>query len=380
MNMQFSTLAVWGGQDPDPQTGAVISPIYPTSTYARADLDEHRTFEYSRTGNPNRAALEKCLAMLEHGSQAFLFASGVAATHAALSLLKPGDHIISPDDIYGGTFRLLDQVLATAGIGISYVDASDLQEVAAAFRPTTRMVWLETPTNPLLKIFDIAALAELSHRKGALLAVDNTFATPYFQNPLDLGADIVVHSTTKYINGHSDVIGGCVIIAIEEHAGAMRFQQNALGAVPSPFDVWLTQRGLKTLPLRMQQHEKNAVAVADFLNSHPRCESVFFPGLKTHKNYEVACRQMSGFGGMVSFRIAGGREEVNQFVRKLSLFSLADSLGGVESLVNYSTLMTHGSFPQALKDKIGITSNLVRLSVGIEDIEDLLYDLRQALA
>lgn len=377
--MKFSTIAVWGGQDPDIQTGAVISPIYPTSTYARKDLDDHKDFEYSRSGNPNRSSLERCLALLEDGTHASLFSSGVAATHAALSLLKPGDHIISPDDIYGGTFRLLDQVLRDNKVDVSYVDASNLDEITRAFRPQTRMVWLESPTNPLLKIFDIEAIAKLSHSHGSKLVVDNTFATPYFQKPLNLGADVVVHSTTKYINGHSDVIGGVVITSIDEVGSAMRYVQNALGAVPSPFDVWLTQRGLKTLPLRMKQHEANAIVVAEFLVQHPKVDAVFFPGLPSHKNYAVAKSQMTGFGGMVSFRIKGGRDEANVFFGKLKVFSLADSLGGVESLVNYSTLMTHGSFPAALKEKIGITPNLIRLSVGIEDIDDLIADLEQAL-
>lgn len=377
--MKFATKAILIGQEQDASTGAVIVPIHTSSTFAFQEIGVHKGYEYSRCGNPTRTALETCLASLEEGKHGVAFASGLAAEHAVLSMLRPGDHVITPDDIYGGTYRLFDEVFAPMQIDFSYIDAANLEEVEKAFTPKTKLVWLETPNNPLLKIFDIKAIATLAHKHNALLVVDNTFATPYFQLPLNLGADVVVHSTTKYLNGHSDVIGGVVVTNNDEIFEKVKFYQNSIGAVPSPFDAWLTLRGVRTLALRMKEHEKNAFAVAHFLQSHPAVEAVYYPGLENHPNYEVAKSQMTGFGGVVSFKIKGGQAEANTFFKRLRIFVLADSLGGVESLANYSTKMTHEHFPAHLKEKIGITDNLIRLSIGIEDVEDLLADLKHAL-
>jgi len=377
--MKFSTKAILIGQEQDATTGAVIVPIHTSSTFAFQEIGVHKGYEYSRCGNPTRTALETCIASLEEGKYGVAFASGMAAEHAVLSMLRPNDHVITPDDIYGGTFRLFDEVFAPMKVDFSYIDASDLEQIEKAFTPNTKLVWLETPNNPLLKIFDIKAIATLAHKHNALLVVDNTFATPFFQQPLELGADIVVHSTTKYINGHSDVIGGVVVTNKDDVFEKLKFYQNSIGAVPSPFDAWLTLRGVRTLALRMKEHEKNAFVVARFLAQHPAVEAVYYPGLETHHNHDVAKNQMSGFGGVVSFKIKGGEVEANIFFKRLRVFVLADSLGGVESLANYSTRMTHEHFPSHLKKKIGITDNLIRLSVGIEDSEDLIADLENAL-
>lgn len=378
--MKFSTRAIHAGQEPDPTTGSVMTPIYQTSTYAQAGLGEHKGFEYSRTGNPTRAALETCMASLEEGTYGLAFASGMAAETAILSLLSAGDHIVSCDDTYGGTYRIFERVMRRYNVEASYVAASNVAAFEKAIRPHTKMIWLETPTNPLLGLIDIQSVATLAHQKNLLVVVDNTFASPYFQQPLKLGADIVVHSTTKYINGHSDIIGGALVTSNEEVYQAIKFYQNAAGGVPGPFDSWLTLRGIKTLAVRMRQHEANALAVARFLHEHPRVEKVYYPGLPSHPDHELAKRQMSGFGGMVSFQFKGTYADVAQMVRRFRVFALAESLGGIESLVCHPASMTHGSIPREIREARGLTDTLLRLSVGIEDIEDILSDLEQALA
>lgn len=379
--MDFSTMAIHEGQAPDAATGATVVPVYQTSTFTQQGIGEHKGFEYSRLSNPTRTALEVSLAALEHARYGLAFASGMAAEHAVFSLLNPGDHIVTVANVYGGTVRLFERLFSRYGITFSYVEGSDAQEFEGAIGSNTKLIWLETPTNPLLTIVDIEAVAAIARARGVLLAVDNTFASPYFQRPLELGADIVVQSTTKYIAGHSDVIGGAVLLNDASIYEELRFFQNTIGAIPGPQDVWLTLRGVKTLAVRMRQHETNAFAVARFLQAHPRVSQVYFPGLPQHPNHEVARRQMSGFGGMVSFRLKeGNRESVNAFVKKLKVFSLADSLGGVESLVCFPMVMTHDAVPEKQRLELGITGDLLRLSIGIEGIDDLLADLKQALA
>lgn len=379
--MDFSTMAIHEGQAPDAATGATVVPVYQTSTFTQQGIGEHKGFEYSRLSNPTRKALEVSLAALEHARYGLAFASGLAAEHAVFSLLNPGDHIVTVANVYGGTVRLFERLFSRYGITFSYVEGSDAQEFEGAIGSNTKLIWLETPTNPLLTIVDIEAVAAIARARGVLLAVDNTFASPYFQRPLELGADIVVQSTTKYIAGHSDVIGGAVLLNDASIYEELRFFQNTIGAIPGPQDVWLTLRGVKTLAVRMRQHETNAFAVARFLQDHPRVSQVYFPGLPQHPNHKVARRQMSGFGGMVSFRLKeGNRESVNAFVKKLKVFSLADSLGGVESLVCFPMVMTHDAVPEKQRLELGITGDLLRLSIGIEGIDDLLADLKQALA
>ena len=379
--MDFSTMAIHEGQAPDAATGATVVPVYQTSTFTQQGIGEHKGFEYSRLSNPTRTALEVSLAALEHARYGLAFASGMAAEHAVFSLFNPGDHIVTVANVYGGTVRLFERLFSRYGITFSYVEGSDAQEFEGAIGSNTKLIWLETPTNPLLTIVDIEAVASIAKARGVLLAVDNTFASPYFQRPLELGADIVVQSTTKYIAGHSDVIGGAVLLNDASIYEELRFFQNTIGAIPGPQDVWLTLRGVKTLAVRMRQHETNAFAVARFLQDHPRVSQVYFPGLPQHPNHEVARRQMSGFGGMVSFRLKeGNRESVNAFVKKLKVFSLADSLGGVESLVCFPMVMTHDAVPEKQRLELGITGDLLRLSIGIEGIDDLLADLKQALA
>lgn len=379
--MKFATRAIHAGQEPDPSTGAVMTPIFQTSTYAQAGLGEHKGYEYSRSGNPTRTALEASLAALENGQYGLAFASGLAAEHAILSLLNAGDHLVSCDDLYGGTYRLFECVLQRYNVGASYVAASaDVEAYERAIRPGTRMLWLETPTNPLLTLVDIRALAVMAHQHNLLVVVDNTFASPYFQQPLLLGADIVIHSTTKYINGHSDVIGGALVVNDTATYESLKFFQNAAGGVPGPFDAWLTLRGIKTLAVRMRQHAENATRVARFLAEHPRVEQVYYPGLPSHPDYELARRQMSGPGGMVSFQLQGTYDDVARMVRRFQVFTLAESLGGVESLVCHPASMTHASIPREVREAHGLTDTLLRLSVGIEDSEDLLADLEQALA
>lgn len=377
--MKFETKAIWVGQAADEATGATIVPIYQTSTFTQEEVNKNKGYEYSRVGNPTRSALDKCLASLEEGKYGLSFSSGLAAEHAILSLLRPGDHVIAPEDMYGGTYRLIKEVFEPFNVKFTFTDFTDLALIQKAFQPTTKMVWIETPTNPLLKIFDIEAISELSHKNNAIVIVDNTFLSPFFQKPLILGADIVVHSTTKYINGHSDIIGGAIVLNDTELYQKIHLVQKSVGAVPSPFDSWLTLRGVKTLAVRMMQHEKNAFEIARFLQNHHNVLNVYFPGLETHPGHELAKKQMTGFGGVVSFNLKGGLNECNIFFKKLKIFQLADSLGGIESLVNYSALMTHDYFPEELRQKIGITDNLIRLSVGIEHIDDLLEDLMNAL-
>ena len=378
--MKFATKAIHAGQEPDPSTGAIIAPIFQTSTYVQAGLGEHKGFEYSRTQNPTRSALEECMAAIEEGRYGLAFASGMAAESAILSLLSAGEHMVSCDDLYGGSYRIFERVMRRYNVETTYVAAGNIAGYERAIRPNTKMIWLETPTNPLLRLIDIQAVAEIAHRHNLLLVVDNTFASPYFQQPLKLGADIVVHSTTKYLNGHSDIIGGALVLNNEEVYQAIKFYQNAAGGVPSPFDSWLTLRGIKTLAVRMRQHEENAIAVAKFLAEHPRVEKVYYPGLPAHPDYALAKRQMSGFGGMVSFQFKGVYADVDKVVRRFKFFALAESLGGVDSLVCHPASMTHGSIPKDIRESRGLTDALLRLSVGIEDVDDLLADLEQALA
>jgi cystathionine beta-lyase/cystathionine gamma-synthase len=378
--MKFATKAIHAGQEPDPSTGAIIAPIFQTSTYVQVGLGEHKGFEYSRTQNPTRSALEECMAAIEDGSYGLAFASGMAAESAILSLLSAGEHMVSCDDLYGGSYRIFERVMRRYNVETTYVAAGNLEGYERAIRPNTKMIWLETPTNPLLRLIDIQAVAEIAHRHNLLLVVDNTFASPYFQQPLKLGADIVVHSTTKYLNGHSDIIGGALVLNNEDAYQAIKFYQNAAGGVPSPFDSWLTLRGIKTLAVRMRQHEENAMAVAKFLAEHPRVEKVYYPGLPAHPDYALAKRQMSGFGGMVSFQFKGVYADVDKVVRRFKIFALAESLGGVDSLVCHPASMTHGSIPKDIRESRGLTDALLRLSVGIEDVDDLLADLEQALA
>ena len=378
--MKFATRAIHAGQEPDPSTGAIMTPIFQTSTYAQTGLGEHKGYEYTRSHNPTRTALEQCIASLEEGKYGLAFASGMAAEQAILSLLSSGDHIVSCDDLYGGTYRIFERVMRRYHVDTTYVTASNLAEYEQAIRPNTKLIWLETPTNPLLRLIDIQAVAAIAHRHNLLVVVDNTFASPYFQQPLKLGADIVVHSTTKYINGHSDVIGGALVLNDEEVYQSLKFYENAAGGVPSPFDSWLTLRGIKTLAVRMRQHEDNAKAVAKYLVEHPRIEKVYYPGLTSHPDYELARRQMSGFGGMLSFQFKGSYADVDKVVRRFKVIALAESLGGVESLICHPASMTHGSIPKEIREPRGITDTLLRLSVGIEDSADLLADLEQALA
>jgi cystathionine gamma-lyase len=377
--MRFATSAIHAGQSADPATGATIVPIYQTSTFTQSEVGVHKGFEYSRSGNPTRAALETCLAALDGGAHALAYASGLAAETGVLSLLAPGDHVVAGADLYGGTVRLLETVFAPLGIETSYVDGGDMESFAAATRPSTRLVWVETPSNPLLEMTDIATVARIAHDAGAVLAVDNTFATPALQRPLDLGADIVAYSTTKYVGGHSDVVGGALVVNDDGLAERLRYHQNATGSIAGPFDAWLTLRGVKTLEIRMLRHCENAAIVAEHLLVCPAVERVYFPGLPDHPGHALASRQMSGFGGMVSFRLADGEDAARAFLRTLRVFSLAESLGGVESLACYPAAMTHASVPPEERERRGISGGLVRLSVGIEDAADLLDDLDRAL-
>jgi cystathionine beta-lyase/cystathionine gamma-synthase len=377
--MEFETRAIHVGQEPDPATGATIPPIYQTSTYTQEGLGQHKGYEYSRTGNPTRTALEQCLASLENAAHGLAFASGLAATSAVLNLLSAGDHVVAAEDLYGGTYRLFERVYRRYGLDFTYVDAREPANLRAALRPETRLLWIETPTNPLLHLVDIAAAAEIARAAGVPLAVDNTFASPYFQRPLDLGATVVVHSTTKYIGGHSDVIGGAVLTSDDAIHQTVKFHQNALGGVPGPMDCWLALRGVKTLALRMREHERNAMAVAQFLAAHPAVEKVYYPGLPDHPQHELARRQMSGFGGIVSFVVRGDQSRAEAVLRATRLFSLAESLGGVESLISHPATMTHAAIPVAERARRGISDSLIRLSVGIEAAGDLLADLAAAL-
>jgi cystathionine gamma-lyase len=375
----FATQAIHAGQAADPTTGATVVPIYATSTYTQQAPGQHKGYEYSRSGNPTRTALETCLAALEGGERGLAFASGLAATTAVLALLKPGDEVAAAADLYGGTFRLLERVFKPWGLVTRYTEDASPAGFAKILTPATRLVWIETPTNPLLQILDIAALAELAHRAKALLAVDNTFASPYLQQPLRLGADLVVHSTTKYLGGHSDVIGGAVI-GQSDLLQPIAFYQNAAGGVPGPFDAWLTLRGIKTLAVRMERHSANARRLAAWLAEQPAVRKMYYPGLPSHPGHDVARRQMRDFGGMISVSLKGGKDAALRFLTRTKLFSLAESLGGVESLIGHPATMTHASIPAEIRQARGIDDGLVRLSVGIEDADDLQADLRQAFA
>ena len=380
--LSLATLAIHGGQSPDPSTGAVMPPIYATSTYAQSSPGEHQGFEYSRTHNPTRFAYERCVASLEGGSRGFAFASGMAATSTVMELLDAGSHVVAMDDIYGGTFRLFERVRRrTAGLDFSFVDLTDLAAFEAAITPATKMVWIETPTNPMLKIVDIAAVAAIAKQHGLIIVVDNTFASPMLQRPLELGADLVLHSATKYLNGHSDMVGGMVVVGDNTGlAEQMAFLQNSIGAVQGPFDSFLALRGLKTLPLRMKAHCANAMALAQWLETQPSVEKVIYPGLTSHPQHELATRQMNGYGGIVSIVLKGGFEAAKRFCERTELFTLAESLGGVESLVNHPAVMTHASIPVERREKLGISEGLVRLSVGVEELGDLMVDLETALS
>jgi cystathionine gamma-lyase len=379
MEWGFSTRAIHAGQDADPATGATVVPIYATSTFTQEAPGKHKGYEYSRSGNPTRAALETCLAALEGGERGLAFASGLAATTAVLSVLKPGDEVAAAADLYGGTYRLLERVFVPWGLVTRYTDDASPAGFEKIVTPATRLVWIETPTNPLLQILDIRAVAALAQRAGAILAVDNTFASPYLQQPLALGADLVVHSTTKYLGGHSDVIGGAVI-GSRELLQRVAFYQNAAGGVPGPFDAWLTLRGLKTLAVRMERHCANARRLAGWLAEQPQVQRVYYPGLTSHPGHALARKQMRDFGGMLSVRLKGGKEGALRLLTRTKLFSLAESLGGVESLIGHPATMTHASIPVEVREARGVDDGLVRLSVGIEDVDDLQEDLRQALA
>jgi cystathionine beta-lyase/cystathionine gamma-synthase len=376
---RFSTVCIHAGQTPDPGTGAIITPIFQTSTYVQEELGKHKGFEYARTQNPTRAALEANIAAIEGGAAAFAFASGMAAIDAITTLLQAGDHVVVTDNTYGGTFRLFDKVLTRYQLEFSYVDTSRPELVEQAMRPNTKMLFVETPTNPVLRLTDIALTAAIAHRRGVRLVVDNTFASPAVQRPIELGADIVTHSTTKYLNGHSDSIGGVVIANREDDIAWLKFVQNAAGAILSPFDSWLVLRGTKTLMVRMAQHNANGMALAEFLASHPKVKNVIYPGLPTHPQHELAKRQMNGFGGMVSFDV-GTFEGARDVCNRVQLMSLAESLGGVETLISHPATMTHASVPAERRREIGLTDSLVRISAGIEDPADLIDDLKQALA
>lgn len=376
--MKFETKAIHAGQEPDETTGAVIVPIYQTSTYVQRGIGKHKGYEYSRTSNPTRAALEKCLASLEEAKFGLAFSSGMAAISTVMNLLKAKDHIIVCDDLYGGTYRLFEKVYKDYSLEFSYVDLTNPQNILKVLKKNTKMVWVETPTNPLLKIIDLKKISKLANKYNLILAVDNTFATPFFQKPLFFGADIVVHSSTKYLGGHSDLVGGAVVTSNTEYYERTKFCQNAVGGIPGPFDCFLVLRGLKTLSVRMREHQTNAVDVAEYLSGHKKVKKVFYPGLKSHPRHNLAKKQMSGFGGMVSFELKGNLAGAKRFLKNLKLFSLAESLGGVESLAGHPALMTHSSIPLNLRKSLGISDELVRLSVGIENIEDLIEDLRRA--
>jgi cystathionine beta-lyase/cystathionine gamma-synthase len=377
----FSTRAIHVGQGPDPATGAVIVPIYQTSTYAQSEVGVHKGYDYSRTANPTRAALEGCLASLDSGRFGLAFASGMAAEDTALHLLEAGSHVVASDDVYGGTFRLFHRVLERVGLCFTFVDATRTSNVTDAIQPRTRLIWLESPTNPLMKLIDIGAVAAAAHERGILVAVDNTFASPYCQRPLELGADLVHYSTTKYLGGHSDVVGGALVTSDSGLYEQLKFLQNAVGGVPGPFDSWLVLRGLKTLAVRMRQHSANALQVACFLEQHALVKHVYYPGLASHPQHELARRQMvGGFGGMLSFEVQGGVSAAREVARRTRLFTLAESLGGVESLIELPALMTHASLPPERRAEVGIDDGLIRLSVGIEEADDLVADLERALA
>ncbi len=378
-NARFETLAIHAGQAPDPLTGAVMTPIHLSSTFAQPSPGQPKGFEYARTNNPTRQTLEHCLAALEGAEEAIAFSSGCAATTTLLHTLKPGDHVVASDDLYGGTVRILRHVFEPMGIKTTFVDLSNVDKARAAMTPNTKIVWIETPTNPMLKIIDIAAMVDIAHKQGAQVVVDNTFATPVLQQPLALGADLVVHSSTKYINGHSDVVSGVVMGKKSETMTRIRFLQNAIGAIPSPFDCFMILRAVKTLPVRIAQHCKNAQTIADVLSKHAKVERVIYPGLSSHPHHALAAKQMKGFGGMISLEVKGGVPAAKKMLESLKWFACAESLGGVESLIEVPALMTHASLPPEQRKAAGIADGLVRISVGLEAVDDLLDDLAQAL-
>ena len=374
----FSTICIHAGQEPDPSTGAIITPLFQTSTYVQDELGRHKGYEYARTQNPTRFALEKNIAAIENGKAGFAFASGMAAIGAVATLLKSGDHVVVTANTYGGTFRLFDKVLTRYQLEFSYVDTSEPGLIEQAIRPNTKLLFVETPTNPVMKLTDLGRAAEIAHARNVKVVVDNTFASPYVQRPIELGADLVVHSTTKYLNGHSDSIGGIVVAVRDDDIEWLRFIQNTEGAILSPMDSWLVLRGTKTLAVRMAQHNRNGLAIAEFLAGHPKVRSVMYPGLPSHPQHELAKRQMNGFGGMLSFDV-GNFEAARRVLNRVRLMALAESLGGVETLIGHPASMTHASVPPERRAAIGLTDSLIRISVGIEDAEDLIADLTQAL-
>ena len=375
----FATRAIHAGQEPDPTTGAIMTPIYMSSTFVQESPGIHKGYDYARGANPTRHAFEQCFANLESGKHGVAFASGCAATTTILHLVKAGEHVVAMDDMYGGTFRLFDKVLKPHGIEFSYVDLTNPDNFKAAIKPNTKLVWIETPTNPSLKLVDIRKVSKIAREKGIISAVDNTFMSPYFQRPLELGADITVHSSTKYIGGHSDLIGGVLATNSDEINEKLRFVNKSIGGTPSVFDSFMFLRSLKTLPLRMRAHDQNGRAVAEFLTKHPKIEKVYYPGLSTHPQHGLAKEQMSGFGGMVTMHIKGGLAASRKFLESVRVFALAESLGGVESLINHPGIMTHASIPPEMRKQLGIDDSMIRLSVGVEDIDDILGDLKQAL-
>ena len=379
LTLRFATRAVHAGQVPEPLAGAVMTPIYQTSTYVQQGLGKHKGYEYARTSNPTREALERNVASLEGAQYGFAFSSGLAALDAVIKLLSAGDHVVSGENVYGGSHRQMTHIWARLGLAFTFVDGGDTAGVAAAVTPKTKMVYAETPTNPMMRLCDLAGTGAVAKKAGALFVVDNTFATPFFQQPLQFGADIVLHSTTKYLNGHSDMIGGMLVTSRDDLAERLAFIQNGSGAVPGPFDCWLALRGTKTLALRMRQHDASGRRIAEWLGTHPRVKRVYYPGLPSHPQHELARRQMKGFGGMISVEL-GDVAVARRFVERTKIFALAESLGGVESLIGHPASMTHASVPREMRERMGLTDSLVRLSVGIEDVDDLIADLDQALA
>jgi cystathionine gamma-lyase len=378
--MKFGTKAIHAGVEADPTTGAIMTPIFQTSTYVQKSPGVHKGYEYSRSHNPTRTALQNSLAALENGKYGLCFASGMAAIDTIVKLLKPGDEVVSTNDLYGGSYRIFTKVFAAYGIKFHFISMDQAKNVESYINDKTKLIWIETPTNPLLNIIDIKAITQIAKKKNVLVAVDNTFASPYIQNPLDLGADIVMHSVTKYLSGHSDVVLGAVVVNDQALVEKLAFIQNACGAVPGPQDCFLVLRGIKTLHLRMQRHSENGKAVAEYLSKHPKVDKVYYPGLSSHKNHEIAKEQMKAFGGMLSFSLKGDKiEDAKRFLEKVKIFVLAESLGGVESLCGHPATMTHASIPKEEREKAGLKDSLVRLSVGVEDIEDILEDLKQAI-
>jgi len=377
--MKFETIAIHAGERPDRAFGAISVPIYQTSTFAFEDVGKTRGFDYSRTANPTRKVLEDTIAQLEGGKAGFAFATGMAAETTIIHLLKAGDHVISVDDVYGGTYRLFEKVMKDFRLEFTFLRMDSREKIEKAIKPNTRMLWLETPSNPLLNIVDLEMVVDVAKKHNILTVIDNTFATPYFLRPIEYGIDLVVHSTTKYLNGHCDVVGGAVITTTDELSERVQFLLNAMGTCAAPFDCWLVLRGIETLAVRMKKHEENAMAVANYLKGHPVVKKVFYPGLESHPGHEIARRQMKGFGGVVSFELKGGIRAVNSFLKRLKVFSLAESLGGAVSLAEHPATMSHASMPQDYREKVGITDELIRLSVGLENVDDLIEDLHQAL-